>query len=222
MIRRLLIFLLVISSSSAIFGQDDDFGIWYGLDAGISLSKKTDLDISGVIRTFNNASKIDQGYLETGISHKLSKYFSLAGSYRMIDKLEKDSRFHLRHRFMADIKGSYSLGVLSFSERLRFQAQKRTYIEDESDKKPEYHARLKFKATYKTPKFPLNPYLSYESFIPLFENSDRFIDKNRYSAGFDFKILKNQTLELEYTFQRDYAPHIEDISIASINYSVNF
>lgn len=67
--------------------------------------------------------------------------------------------------------------------------------------------------------FPVNPYLSYESFSPMYVNSDRFIDKERFTLGFEYKISKKQAIEAEYIYQRDY---VSDIQIISINYFFSF
>jgi hypothetical protein len=222
MIRRLLICICVLAFSPSAFSQNDDFGIWYGVNAELPFAKKFDFDVSAVLRTFNNASKIEQAYLEGGVSYKFNKYLSLAGSYRMIDILEKDSKYHLRHRLFTDIKVSLPVGDISFSVRYRFQVQARSYIENESDRIPDYHSRLKLKVIYKIPKFPVNPYLGGESFTPMFDDSGRLIDKYRLSLGFEYKIAKKHYVEGEYIFQRDYLPHLADMNIVSISYNIKF
>ena len=201
------------------YSQNDDFGIWYGLNAESSLTKKLDIDVSAMIRTFNDASKIEQAFMEAGISYKFNKYLSVAGSYRIINNLENNSEFHIRHKFFADVKGTLPIGNFSFSSRFRLQILKKTFIEKESDKVPDYHGRIKLKLIYKIPRFPVNPYLSVESFIPLYRNSSRLIDKNRFTLGSDYKISKKHSVGLEYIFQRDFKPHISDINIISIGYT---
>lgn len=108
---------------------------------------------------------------------------------------------------------------LVISARFRFQIQTRTYIVDSNDLIPDYYGRIKLKAVYKIPKFPVNPYLSYESFIPMYVNSTHFIDKERFTLGFEYKITKKQAIETEYIYQRDY---VSDIQIISINYNISF
>lgn len=222
MIRRLLISVLFIILLQAGYSQGDDFGIWYGINAELRLVKKLDVNVSTVVRTFDNASKIEQGYLEGGVSYKFNKYLSFAASYRIINTVENDSRYHLRQKWFTDIKGSYPVGKFSFSARFRFQVQTRTFIEKVADKIPDYHARIKFKAIYKIPDFPVNPYLCYESFSPLFSNSDRLIDKNRFTAGAEYKISKMHSIEAEYIYQRDYMPQLADMNIVSITYNIKF
>lgn len=216
-IFTLCFFVLILDQSC--FSQNDDFGIWYGLNIESSVNKKLEIDVSAMIRTFDGASKIEQKFLEAGISYKFNKYLSIAASYRIIDKLEDNSELHLRHKSFADVKGTLPVGNFYFSSRFRFQVQKKTFIEKESDKVPDYHGRIKLKLIYKIPQFPVNPYLSVESFVLLFRNSDRLIDKNRLTPGFDYKISKKHSAGIEYIFQRDLLPRISDINIISISYT---
>jgi hypothetical protein len=217
--KNFFIFIFIFICPQLSYSQSDDFGIWYGVNAEYSLNKKLDISISTMIRTFNNASKIEQGFLEGGVSYKFNKYLSAAGSYRISDNLEDDSEFHIRHKWFADVKGALPLKNFSFSARIRFQVQAKTYFKNEADRIPGYTGRIKVKAIYKIPDFPVNPYLSIEYFCPMFENADRLNGKSRYALGFDYKISKKHSVSAEYIFQRDYLPHISDINIIALSYN---
>ena len=221
-IRGLAVCLFIFFIPKTGYSQSTDFGIWYGANGEYSLNKKIDIDVSAMIRTFDNASKIDQAFLEGGLSYKFNKYLSSAVSYRITENLEDNTEYHIRHKWFADIKCTLPLKNFSFSARLRFQIQKKTFYENPGDKIPDYHSRFKLKGIYKIPKFPVNPYLSIESFSAMFENSERLIDKNRFTLGFEYKIAKKHSVEAEYIYQRDYLPHISDINIISINYNIRF
>lgn len=220
MIKRwyILIGMCVLSLTSS--GQDKDFGIWYGVSAGHKLSKKLEIELSTDIRTFNNASKIEEAFVEGGITYSLMKHLAIAGSYRLTDKIENNNSYYYQHKFFLDLKGNIPLGNFSFSGRLRFQARTKTYIEDDSDNHPDYTGRIKLKAVYKTPVFPVNPYVYIESFCPVFSEKTRTIEKNRFSAGLEFNIAKHHSVDFEYIFQRDYLPHLSDINIIAVNYTI--
>lgn len=212
----------VLSICKSGYSQNHDFGIWYGINSELAINKKLELDVSAMIRTFNNASKIEQAFIEAGLSYKFSKYISIAGSYRLTNSIEDDDLYHLRHKFMSDVKGSLPFKDFVFSARLRLQTQSRTYYEPGDDKTPDFTARIRLKCLYNIPKFPLNPYFAFESFSPLFVNFDKIFGKERLSAGFEYKIVKKHSIELEYIFERDYIPRISDISIISVSYNVKF
>ena len=220
MIKKWCILIVIFSLSVAVFGQDKDFGIWYGVSAEHKLSKKLEIDLSSDIRTFNKASKIEEAFLEGGISYNITKHLAIAGSYRLTDKIENNNSYYYQHKIFLDLKGNVPFGKFSFSGRLRFQTRTKTYIQEDKDKHPDYTGRIKIKAVYKTPVFPVNPYLYIESFCPMFSGKTFMIEKNRFAGGLQFSIAKHHSAEIEYIFQRDYLPHLSDINIISVNYIV--
>lgn len=214
----LLLFFLTISA----FSQEKDFGVWYGISAQHKLNEKFDVELSTNVRTFNNAAKIEEAFIEGGLVYNLSKRFSIGGSYRFSESIEDNNSYYIRHKFLLDLKGGLPVGKLTFTGRLRFQSRIKNYIEDEEDDHPDYTGRLKIKVLYKTPTFPVNPYLYMETFCPMFSDKSRTIEKNRFGAGLDFSIAKQHSVDIEYIFQRDYLPHISDINLISVNYNIKF
>jgi hypothetical protein len=204
------------------FSQEKDFGLWFGVSAEHKLAKKLELDISTNVRTFNKTSKIEEAFIEGGIVYSIMKNLSVAGSYRLTDKIEDNNSYYFQHKVFLDLKGNLPIGHFSFNGRLRFQARTKTYIEDDNDNHPDYTGRLKIKVTYKTQTFPLDPYIYAESFCPMFSDMSGTIGKNRFAAGLELSIANRHSVEAEYIFQRDYLPHISDINIISVNYNIRF
>lgn len=221
-IKCYFFFFFLLSITSSVYNQESDFGIWYEVNAEKSFSKKFDINASAMIRTFENASKIEQAYMEMGASYNLNKYVGFAASYRIGNYVEDDDLYHLRHKWFADIKGSLPLKNIVFSARLRLQILARTYFEDASDKKAEYDGRLKLKGTYKIPGSPVNPYLIFETFSPVFRSEGRLIDKSRSTIGLECKITRKHIVETEYIYQRDNVPHLSIMHIVSLSYTLKF
>jgi hypothetical protein len=222
MIKRIVTVFLLFIYPTLLFCQEKDFGIWYNLNSEIGLTKKLNLEMSVTVRTVNRASDIDEGFGEIGLSWDLLKFLSLAGSYRLTDKLEGDSKYHVRHKWLADLKGNGDIGNFSFSGRLRFQRQDKMYIEKPDDEIPDYYGRIKFKTKYNIKSFPLDPYMSVETFIRMFAASEKRFDKLRISLGTEYKINKKNSVDLAYLFQRDYLPNLSDINIISVGYNLKF
>jgi hypothetical protein len=222
MFKKLLICITFLVLFQQVKSESDDFGIWYGINGTYSVTKKLDISVLSMLRTFDNCSKTEQIYLEPGISYKINKYFAIGGSYRLVEYRENNSEFHIRHKFLADIKNYLSLGNFSFSTRFRFQVQKLTYILNESDEQPTYEGRIKLKVNYNISKSPVNPYLSVESFSPMFADTGLKIDKARYAAGFEYRIAKKHSVAAEYIFQREYLPVISGMNIISLSYNFKF
>ncbi len=221
-IKRYLLISFFIVLPLASFPQEKDFGIWYSINAELKLVKNLELDLSPNVRTFDNASKIEEAFLDAGLTYKVIKYISVAGSYRITENLEDDNSYHPQHKILFDLKGSLSPGDLSLSGRLRFQRRYKTYIEDEEDEIPDSHVRIRLKAAYDIPSFKFNPYISTELFCPVFKASDRFTDKKRFMLGVEYSLNKKNSFELGYLFQRNYHPDLIDKHIIQINYNIKF
>ncbi len=219
MIRRWCYVLLAISLPISATAQNKDFGIWYGVSAEKKLTDKIDIRLSTCIRTFENAAKIEEAFLEGGLAYSFSKYFAIGGSYRLTENIEDNNSYYFRHKWFLDFKGNLPVSDFSFSCRFRFQTRIKTFIVDAKDKFPDYTGLIKLKALYKTPSFPVHPYLYSESFCPMFSDNTRMVGKNRLAAGLEFSIAKRHSIAAEYIFQRIYLPHISDINIISINYN---
>lgn len=222
MTRKWCIVLFCFFLPPLATAQKKDFGIWYGISAEHKLTKKLEVEFSTNVRTFNSASKIDEAFIEGGLDYNFCNYFSVAGLYRLTKKVEDNNTYYFQHKVFGDIKGNFPLGNFRFIARLRFQTRTKTYIQDENDKYPDYTGQIKLKVIYKTPIFPLDPYIYAESFRPMFSDKSGTVGKNRFSAGLELKITKRSSVEAEYIFQRDFEPHISDINIISINYNIKF
>ena len=219
--RQLIISSLVLFSVTA-FSQENDFGVWVSASAQHKLVEKLDIELSGSLRTFNNVSQIEQFYIEGGVQYKFNKFFSLAGSYRLIKNVEDNSQFYFRHKLFADVKGTIPLNNFTLSARLRLQRTSKTYIENDEDLISKYLMRLKIKTLYNIPSFPINPYTYCELFSPVISDSGSMISKYRLSAGAEINLKGKTSIEAEYIFQRDFLPHLSNRHIVSIGYNVRF
>jgi len=222
MIKRTIVLCVLSLFTTFIYSQEKDFGIWYGVNVKHEIIKNLDLEMSAVIRTFENAGKIEQEFLEAGLDYKFNDYLSAAGSYRLTNNYEDDLNYHLQHKLFLDLKGTVKIADLSLTGRFRFQVRYKTFFEYVDDRIPDYTARVRLKATYKTSSFPLNPYVYAETFLPLNDDGDKLIGKNRFAAGIEFSITKRHSIEAEYLFQRDYLPNLLDENIISISYTLKF
>jgi hypothetical protein len=221
-IRKALPVILLLCISFPSFSQKKDFGIYYGLNGEIKIVKNLEFDLSANIRTLDNASKISQIYIDGGLMYKFNKILSAGAGYRFTEFFEDDDLYHPRHRWYSELRVKLPAGDFEFFTRIRFQQSFKTYFENESDKEPYESLRFRLKALYNIPSFPVNPYIAAESYLPLFSDTERKIEKNRFMAGAEYKISKKHSVELEYMFQRDFIPKIKDRNIISVNYNFKF
>ena len=155
--KKLLLLILLFGIASISFSQNADFGLWYSITAEKKLIKSLDLNLDANVRTYNNASEIEEAFFDIGLNYKFNKYLSAAVSYRFTEFKEDDESFHPRHKWFADLKGKLPLGDFDISSRLRFQQRYKTFIEDENDKESKEVIRFRIKTLYDIPSFPVNP-----------------------------------------------------------------
>ena len=220
--RTILIFSCLFIVSILANSQDKDFGIWYSISAEKDLIKNIELDVDLDLRTFKDAEKIEEAFIDLGITYKFNKFLSATAGYRFTEFMEDDDTFHPRHKWFTDLKGKVSFGDFDISARLRYQQRYKTYIEDENDKESKRVGRFKFQTSYDIPSFPLNPYISAELFFPLFIESSRSIEKTRFTVGLEYNFSKKHSIEAEYLYQRDNYPKLLDMNIISLNYKLKF
>jgi len=215
--------LITLLLPLAAGAQDDDFGIWYSATAKVGITNHIDADISAELRTYDNAGKIEQGFLEAGVDYKLTDYLSAGASYRITEAFEEDdSKYHPQHKLFLELKTNIKPGKFTFQGRVRYQTRFKTYFEDADDEIPDHTVRIRIKAIYRTPALPLNPFVYSETFIPLFRESERFVGKYRLAAGLEYKISGRHSIEAAYLFQRDYLPRLSDEHIMQVGYNLNF
>jgi len=212
------LFIILFLLSFSAYSQTDDFGIWYGAGGSLDITGSLDFKLEGDIRTINNASKIDEGFGEAGLSLQIFRFLSVSSSYRLTSELEDDGNYYLRHKFFADMTGKKNLGRFGISGRLKYQRQVKTYIKDANDETPDNHLRLKLETSYNIPKSKFEPCIYYETFARIFEASEKTFDEFRLSAGASYKIAKKQKITVSYIYKRDYLPHRSDMNIISLFY----
>lgn len=222
MIRGSLFVVLFSFISHIVLSQERDFAIWLAVNAEYEILKKLELDASVEMRTFNHASEIEQTFIEAGLTYKLTKVLSFAGSYRLAKSIENDTEYHMRYKWFTDAKVKFEPGRFTLRGRLRFQEERRTYYKSDAYILPRHQVRIKLTSIYRTQSFPINPYLEFETFMPVFSDKERVIGKNRFTAGFEYSFNKTHAIEAEYKFERDFLPRIADTHIICLNYNLKF
>jgi len=212
--------LVLINTAAFILAQEKDFGIWYSIAAEKEILKDLDLEMDVTLRTYHDTKEIEEGFADLGLGYKFSKHFSAGISYRYTQMREDDELYHPRHKWFADFRAKTAFGGFDVSGRIRFQKRYKTYFEDENDKESKETIRFRIKAAYDIPKFPVNPFVTSELFLPVLDSGRRTVDKQRFTGGFEYNITKKHSIELEYMFQRDFFPDLLDMNIISVQYSI--
>jgi hypothetical protein len=76
-----------------------------------------------------------------------------------------------------------------------------SYVEDEGDPQSENYLRFKVKAAFETKISPLSPFISFEPFFPVFDDTKNGIEKTRASAGCELKITRKSSVEAAFILE---------------------
>lgn len=212
--------MLFIASATGLNAQKSDFGMWYEVSAEHKLVKKLRLDLESSIRTDENASNIELFYVEPGIKYKFNDYFSAGLYYRLIEKLESDSRYHARHRLFIQMKGELPINRFTLSARYRLQEQTKTYIEDPEDDFPQWYQRLRLELDYDIKGIPLKPYINTELHSLLFTANDIPVEKYRSMVGIEYTLHKKHTFGIEYIYNVSNVTKPAYMNILGLTYSI--
>lgn len=221
-IYYLLLVLLFTIFNGRVAGQDSDFGLWYSFNADHSFTKKIDMSLKASLRTYENASVVDEAYLEGELSYSFNKYLTAAASGRIAQAREQNDEYHMRYKYFLGLRGKLPVERFTLSARTMLMVIHRSYVKDEDDISTFSTLRLKIKAAYNIKGFPMNPYIGIETFTKITVDSENVLDKTRLIAGAEYKISKKHALELEYMLDRDMTPDLLYTHLISTTYILTF
>lgn len=193
-IIALLVLPVLVSSQDVTpssVGQSD-FQLW--LDAGVDykINKKFDLKLEAAYRRENNLADINENYIELQARTDPFKFLVISGGYRLSGWFEE----FLVNRVFGFVRFSFDLKRFRFHYRLRYDYNFNTSLEPLPK-----NIRNKIKIRYRTRKFPLDPYVSYELFYRTNYNEYKF-SQQRIDIGLDYSISKKNKLKAYYRYQQ--------------------
>jgi hypothetical protein len=201
-------FFLFSTCSFFVHAQDaysEDFGIWGTVSLEKKLSEKLYVKLEEELRTFDNASRIDQFFTNVGVQYRLNKNIRFALVYRFINKSRDDMSYSKRHRLYVDASYRRKVYNFTFIYRLRTQSQVQDYLSSDDGKYPETFMRHKIDVKYQVKKFI--PYVAAEFFLqlndPRFHEADNQWTRERFYFGLEYELNKRETLGSFFMIQRD-------------------
>lgn len=212
------IFFLLITNTFA-----QEIGGWYSAGLDYKISKKLSFGSNIEARmNYNNGVNLEQYFPEVKLSYKIKKYIALSGSYRFSQTKEDNGYFYSRNKFYANISINKDIKRFTVKNRLRYQYQKKQYINNEYDKIPDKYLRNKFEVSYNIKKNPIDPFLSFEVYYPLNSFEINTINEYRITGGIDFPLNKknDMSIGLMYNQERFSAPKASYNLLVSYEFSV--
>ncbi len=246
--NRLLMLALAMVTAMPAFSQNDDLGMWIGADVSKELSSKWELGLGAEWRLNDELSATERLSVSVDAKYKITKWLKAGVGYNYLHgrepKAESDGGKYLyntywypRHRFNADLTGSFKLGRFKVSLRERWMYTYRPAFErnricidpdeaeygeiSQNDKngKGENVLRSRLQVQYDIKKSKFTPYVSAESF------NAWAVQKIRYSIGTTYKLSKKHSVKVFYLFedknQRTGGSPVQDSHVIGLNYSLS-
>ena len=222
--RRLFTTLLFLFCGIYInsFAQVNDAGLWTSIDVSKKLAGGFNASLSEEIRLNENVSEVGTAFTEIGITHKIIKRMTGGISYRFIQSRRLDDSYSIRHRLNVDVAYRIKFKMISATVRERFQSQVKNVQSSDDGSIPVNYLRNKVTFKYDTNK-KYTPWISFEAFLQLNNPEGNEFDNLRYSAGFDYKFNKKNSISLFYLINQEI--NVDDPLtgyITGVNYSYSF
>lgn len=188
----ILCFLLMLASYSPLVAMDGA-----GMAFKVSLSGKIHRNFSFLfeedIRPKSNFRQAEW-FLTTGeVNYTVNHYLKTGVGYMLLCQYKASDE--LRNRYYIYASGNYPIGHFTLSLRERFQSTYKTGLQH-----PKNYLRTMLTLSYKIRKTGLSPFAYAEIFNDTGYQGQMHTDRIRFSAGSDYKINKQNSLQLYYRY----------------------
>ena len=127
------------------------------------------------------------------VNYKFNKYLLAGSGYMSLARYKASDE--LRNRYYLYATGTYSAGRFTLSVRERFQSTYKVHAEH-----PKNYLRTMLTLSYKISKTDFSPFAYAEIFNDTGYQGNMHTDRIRLSAGSDYKINKQNALQLYYRY----------------------
>lgn len=206
----LTVFLLLLTCSLQAQEVEDELQTRTSFTASTKLFKDFKISISPELR-FDEDFSLDKYLVETELSYKLFKSFSLGAGYRLYADLKDSKSTEYNNRFSLSAKYEGSFYQFDPSFKIMYT----NFSDDQEDSKL---FRYKAAVKYNIDKCRFTPYAGIEAFQQT-ENGE--LHKMRYLIGTDFKLFKKNHIDLSYKLDY-YQNELKNKHIISIGYKLKF
>ena len=222
---------IIVSALNNIDAQSTYNGIWLGAGVEKQLNR-WEFKADAQIRKYNDGNPLKRSGIELTADYKVFNPLHAGVSYELINFYdEKYADYQIRHSIAPYLALKWKPERFGFTWRNAVQ-----YIhKDESDRiresgaideyavNPLWRFRSKLKATYNVDNFPLDPFAGAEVYYPLNNPDQKKIDQLKLFLGFDYKLSKKHTFNLEYIYRTGLnTESIEKFNVMSISYIYHF
>lgn len=221
--KKVLIFLFVVSFTIPLHAQNNDACLWLGLNIEKNITRSFIFNISQEVRMNENISELGSFLTDAGFTYKINKLFKISANYRFINKRQIDDFYSKRHRYYFDLTFRKKIKPFIMQFRTRFQSQYEDIYSSDNGFIPSNYSRNKLTLKLDLDK-KFAPYINTEIYIPLNKKDNLiYIDNTRFSSGVEYEINRVHSFDIFYMIQKEFnVPKPETDFIIGINYNLHF
>lgn len=211
--NKLFIILLILTPLLTSAQVVSDAKLWTAISINTKV-EKFEFSFSEELRLNENFSHTDKFFTELGVSYEFIKDFDASFNYRFSRENDYETgNYDLNNRIDLGLSYKHKINNFRISNRLKYQ----TATASSTENNPTY-LRNKFTTSYKIKD--ITPYISYEFFYQF--NDERVVNRTRLSFGGKYKINKNNSIKLFYTYENRFNDRqLKHNHIYGINYSID-
>ena len=216
---KLIILLILFVSGGNLFAQEQDFKLWTGVQIEKEIVNNLNLDLELNNRLEDNLNQRDESFLDLGIHYYIND-LKLSILYRFSNENKKRDNYIYSNRFSYQLSYKYELQRFRIDLRSRYQSYYEQWFSSENGMIAENYFRNRIKLRYDISGSPIEPLISFESFIGTDQdNANQFL-KQRISLGANYNINKKNTIGIVFHIQNEKnVSNPTDNYILSLSYS---
>ncbi len=205
--KKALTLIFLLSFLSSLCAQESkvtsDFLFWSGVGLKKEMNKWLDFEIEHEWRFNQNASDLYKKQTSIGFEFDLPKGFKTGIILRTKRDKNKEGVLKDKYSYLFDAKYKYKFQHFDISYRFRTELSRKK-INDFSSFNEDLELRNRLKVDYELDALNLKPYISYELFLYKEDKFSKFqSNNNRYTLGFEFKLLKHNEIDVFYRIDQE-------------------
>jgi hypothetical protein len=203
--KKLWLYLFFISLT--IHAQDvvdDDAALWLTANIEKEIGKSLSIHGGEQLRLNNNLVDLGQFTSNIGLQYKINKLIRVSGDYAFRQRRRLDASYSLRHQFFLSLFLRKRIKNFLFVYRNRIQWQFSDWLSSETGTTPQLYDRHKLSIRYELNK-RFDTYISEEIYMPLKQNPNLGIDRNRLAIGLIYNVSKKMSVESFFLLQQRFS-----------------
>lgn len=180
-----------------------DFGGWFSIALEKEIINELYLTVEKEGRFEKNISKLDEHFLQVGISYEKIEFLRLEADLRFTEKIKGENVYEKEYRYNFDITLIKEINRFKGLYRIRYQNDDKDFFNYKTIDEEEHNIRNRLEVRYNVPKIKLEPYVNSEIFYEFDKELDPIFSKYRILLGARYDINKNNQLKLFFMLERE-------------------